>query len=281
MRVNHVLLAIGLFVSAAPAFADLVFSSPPRESEAKGKETYQPIADFLSKITGQPVKYRYPQDWLIYQSEMQRDIYDIVFDGPHFLSWRVANLQHTPLVKLPGALEFVVVVAKDANTIKTLNNLAGRPMCAHAPPNLATLTVMHEFPNPSRQPVLIDTKGFPAALKGVISGKCVAGILQAKMYKELDTQREAKVIFKSRPMPNQAFSSSRRITPGMQRTIASALLSPEGQTATAKLRQEFKAENFIPAGKEEFAGLNDLLKDTWGFQSRTTVSRVNVPFSSQ
>jgi len=47
------------------------------------------------------------------------------------------------------------------------------------------------------------------------------------------------------------------------------------------LREDFKAENFIPAGKEEFAGLNDLLKDIWGFQSRTKVSLVDVPFSFQ
>jgi len=280
MSVNHILLAIGLCVSA-PAFADLVFSSPPRESEAKGKEVYQPVATFLSKITGQPVKYRYPQDWLIYQSEMQRDVYDIVFDGPHFLSWRVANLRHTPLVKLPGALEFVLVVGKDANTIKSLNNLAGRSICAHAPPNLATLTVLYEFTNPARQPILLDTKGFPAALKGVISGKCVAGILQARLHKALDKQRETKVIFKSRPMPNQAFSAGRRITPEMQRKIASALLSPEGQAATAKMREEFKAENFIPAREEEFAGLSDLLKDVWGFQSRVKVSQIDAPSSLQ
>jgi len=280
MRVNHVLLAMGLSVST-PAFADLVFSSPPRESEAQGNDVYQPIAALLSKVTGEPVKYRYPQDWLVYQGEMQRDIYDVVFDGPHFLSWRIANLQHTPLVKLPGTLEFIVIVRKDANDIKTLKNLAGQTICGHAPPNLATLTVLHEFDNPARQPVLLDTKGFPAALKGVISGKCVGAIIQARVHKELDTQHETKVIFKSRPMPNQAFSARKRIMPEMQRKIASALVSPEGQAATAKLRQEFKAENFILAQKEEFAGLNDLLKDVWGFQSRTTVSRINVPFSLQ
>jgi len=37
-----------------------------------------------------------------------------VFDGPHFVSWRMTKLQHVPLVKFPGNLEFVVAVRKPA-----------------------------------------------------------------------------------------------------------------------------------------------------------------------
>jgi len=41
-----------------------VFTAPPRESAAKAKEVYQPIAGFLSQVAGQKVVFRYADNWL-------------------------------------------------------------------------------------------------------------------------------------------------------------------------------------------------------------------------
>ena len=67
-----------------PAGADnvLVFSAPPRETEEDALRTYKPIAEYLSRIVNKTIVYRYPKDWLTYQTEMQRGSYDLVFDGP-------------------------------------------------------------------------------------------------------------------------------------------------------------------------------------------------------
>lgn len=259
------LLLSGVF--AAPlALADLIFSSPPRESRAKGEEVYQPIADYLSKVTGQKVNYRYPDNWLVYQRDMQRGDYDIVFDGPAFIGWRQDRQGHVPLVKLPGKLSFVLVVKKEQQKLQTLKDLAGRSICAFPPPNLATLTVLYEFDNPSRQPLIVETQSFPGAYEGVMNGKCVAGILQTKIYEKLAAERDGtRVIFSSRGMPNQAFTAGPRLAPELKAKIAAALLSPEGKVVTRKLLAEFKLQDFEPATKEEYAGLGKLLRDVWGF----------------
>ncbi|BAV32456.1 hypothetical protein SCL_0132 [Sulfuricaulis limicola] len=259
------LLLSGVF-AAPPALADLIFSSPPRESRAKGEEVYQPIADYLSRVAGQKVIYRYPENWLVYQRDMQRGDYDIVFDGPAFIGWRQDRQGHVPLVKLPGKLSFVVAVKKEQEKIQELKQLAGRAVCAFPPPNLATLTVLYEFDNPSRQPLIVETQSFPEAYKGVMNGKCVAGILQAKMYEKLAAEQGgARVIFSSRALPNQAFTAGPRLASDLKDKITAALLSPEGKIATQKLRGEFKVEDFEPATKAEYAGLGKLLRDTWGF----------------
>lgn len=262
-----VLCLLGM-IAAAPSAADLVFSAPPRESAAKAKEVYQPIADYLSKIAGQKVAFRYADNWLSYQSDMLKGVYDIVFDGPAFISWRMAKQDHSPLVKLPGNLVFVAVAKKDNDAVKELKDVMGRSLCGFPPPNLATLTVLYEFKNPVRQPLLVEVKGFQAAYKSVVEGKCVAGVIQAKLWEEFDKEKGAtKVLFKSKPVPNQGFSAGGpRVSPELRVKIAEALLSEEGKAATKLLRDEFKGLDFVPAQKEEFESVAVVLRDVWGFE---------------
>jgi ABC-type phosphate/phosphonate transport system substrate-binding protein len=263
-----VCLSWSFIVIAAPAAAELIFTSPPRESRAKGVEVYQPVADYLSKVTGQKVTYQYPDNWLVYQRDMQKGMYDIVFDGPSFVGWRQDKQGHVPLVKLPGKMVFSVMVKKDQSKIQTLKALTGRTICAFPPPNIATLTVLYEFDNPSRLPLIVEVKNFSEAYKGVLSGKCSAGILPKKNYEQLAAELGgAQTIFTSKPISNQAFTAGPRISAELREKIAKALLSPEGQAATLKLRQEFKVENFEPASKEEYTGLGKLLRSTWGFDT--------------
>jgi len=73
-----------LFFSNAQA--ELVLSAPPRESFKAGNKLYGPLAEHLTKLLGQKVTYKHPENWLHYQRELRNDVYDIVFDGPHFIS---------------------------------------------------------------------------------------------------------------------------------------------------------------------------------------------------
>ena len=250
-----------------PAAANLVFSAPPRESEAGGTDSYAPLAQYLSKVTGQKVDYKYSDNWLSYQKEMQKGTYDLVFDGPHFVGWRMARLKHVPLVKFPGNLSFVVIVRQTDNRYNSLTQLAGRTICAHAPPNLATLTVLYEFKNPARQPYIINTQGFTPAYQGVVEGKCVAAILQSKLAVELDKEAHAtRVIYQSEPLPNQALSAGPRVPPAMQKKIIHALLSEPGKAAAGALLERFKMKEFVPANSNEYLGLGVLLQDVRGFE---------------
>jgi len=248
------------------AQAELIFTSAPRDSEEKEAQVFQPVVDLLTKATGQKVRFLHGDNYLVYQSEMRKGTYDIVFDGPHFVSWRMTKLQHVPLVKFPGNLAFVVAVKKSNAKVNTLKDMAGRTMCAFPPPNLATLSVQFEFDNPARQPMLLETETFPQSYKNMVAGKCTGAILQKKLFETLDQEKQAgKVIFNSKPYPNQAFSAGPKVTPEMRERIVKALLSPEGLAATQKMRDIYKAPSLVPATVEEFQGLGQLLRDVWGF----------------
>jgi ABC-type phosphate/phosphonate transport system substrate-binding protein len=246
----------------------LVFSAPPRESAEEGAAIYKPIADYLSAALGKPVVYKHSGNWLIYQTEMQRGNFDIVFDGPHFNGWRVDRMHHNTLVKIPGDHVFVVVVRKDNASINELRQLSGRRVCGMSSPNLGTLTMLNQFDNPSRQPVLVDTEGWDNVYKGVISGQCVGAVIPLNNLHKYDIGSTfTRIIYRGSAMPNQAFSAGPRLTPEEQSKISQALLSKEAMPVTERLRAAYAADGaLVPARREEYVALGSILKDVWGYQ---------------
>ena len=266
LTIRSWLIFLMTLLGTLPARAELIMSSAPRDTREKEEELYKPIVDLLSKAAGEQVTFRYGDNYLTYQSEMRKGNYDIVLDGPQFVGWRMAKLGHVPLVKFPGNLVFVAITRRDRDAVRELKDLAGRTICAFPSPNLATLSVLYEFDNPARQPLILEIKNFPEVYKGVKSGRCVGGILQAKLFQDLDKDANiAKVIFKSKPLPNQAFSASPRLTAEKRVLVIRALLSPEGAVATQQLREIYKVPALLPATEEEYQGLGKLLRDVWGF----------------
>ena len=244
----------------------LILGAPPRGALAEETQNYQPIADFLTRVTGKKVVYEHSDNWLSYTTNMTKGKYDFVFDGPHFNGWRMEKLNHTPLVKLPGDFIFVLVTRADNKSFTELKQLAGRRICAHAPPNLGTLTVQNQFDNPARQPIIVEVKGWENSYKSVVEGKCVATILPLKMNEKLDKDKNlTRVLYKSKALPDQALSAGARIAPELQLKIRDALLSADGKTATNQLRTAYAGKHFVPATREEYAGLGVFLKDTYAF----------------
>lgn len=242
------------------------FSAPPRGTFEEEQALYQPVVEYLSRVTGKKVAYKHSSNWLVYSRDMSLGQYDLVFDGPHFNGWRQSRLQHTPLLKLPDDFVFVVVSRKDDAKIKDIRQLAGRTVCAHAPPNLGTLTLLSRFDNPSRQPQIVETQGWKGAYDGLMEGKCAATVLPLKNLKKFDTANVTQILYQHRPLPNQAISAGPQIPADMQKKITAALISPEGQAITRKLLDVYAAKSFVPAHAEEYVGLGALLKDTLYYQ---------------
>ena len=247
---------------------ELVLSAAPREEEAEAEVIYGPVAEYLSTALGKKVVFKHAGNWGVYQGLMQKGAYDIVFDGPHFNSWRVNRVQHNVLVKVPGDHVFVVLVHKDNDKIRELKQLAGRTLCAHAPPNLGTLTALNEFGNPARQPIIINTDGWKEIYQGMLANKCVAAVVPLKAFEkfEKETGHQAKIVFRGATLPDNALSAGPRLSVQDQEKITRALLSPEGEKATAKLRAKYASnKSFSAANNKEFAGLGSYLKNEWGY----------------
>lgn len=270
-NVSRLLLITLLALPSAAVLAkDYVFSAPPRGAPEKEAAVYGPIAKYLSKATGKTIVYKHPDNWLNYQNQMQKGHYDLVFDGPHFIGWRMSKVRHHPVAKLPGKLSFVVFVKKDNKAVTSLDDLSGRTLCGLAPPNLATLTMYTQYPNPMRQPLVVEVKSFPVGYQKVIEGQCTAGVMRDKMFNKLQKKHGnlGRIIWSSGGTANQGFSVGPRFSSSDRARIANSLLAPEAAPYLDKFFERFSKKNkrLMPAKNKEYAGLGNLLRDVWGFE---------------
>ncbi|MBD3671858.1 MAG: PhnD/SsuA/transferrin family substrate-binding protein [Gammaproteobacteria bacterium] len=256
-------LACMLMLLQSSALAELILTAPPRESLSQGEAIYGPIAKHFSRVTGQNVSYVHPDNWLNYQQQMRKGKYDIVFDGPHFMSWRMANLNHSPLAKLEGQLRFILISKTDQTDINDIGDLVGRKICGLPPPNLATLTMFAEFQNPVRQPIFVGIRGgFGQVYRAFQEGQCDAAVFRDSFYKGKISEpdkKAVKIIFTSNPLPNQGFTvDANKLPAAMQRDIMQSLLSDAGIEATRPLLQRFakNTHSLLPASESEYTGHN-------------------------
>lgn len=252
-----------------PAEADLVFTAPPRDlvsTTAAVDNSYEPVAEYLSKVLGQKVNYVNPENWLKYQKEMRDNKYDIIFDGPHFISWRIEHQQHEALVRLPGPLDFVLVAKEDDSTLTKLDDLVAKHFCGIAPPNLGTLVVLDKFRNPARQPVVKSIRGgFPEVYAAFKKGECQAASLRTTFFAKKLTEEERKqlkVILKVSGLPNQGFSVGSRVGERERTLIRQALTTEEGTKVVQGLIKQFgkEGDKFIPTNNKEYETYNTLIE---------------------
>ena len=177
---------------------------------------------------------------------MKRDEFDIVFDGPHFAAWRIQNLSNRPVARLPGSLEFVLVV-RDADSPQRPRDLVGERICSLPAPNLAGLTLYGMFPNPAQQPdvLLIRQGGFREIAAAFDKGQCRAAIYRKAFYEKLAREEGhgLRVIRESAPLLNQGITVSRRIGTQAREAIARSLTTPAGAEALAPLLERFAGKN--------------------------------------
>lgn len=270
MRYRLFILILLLCMFAPQLYAQLVFSAPPRESAEQAEKLYGPLVKSLSKLLGEKVVFKRANNFITYSVNIQKDKYDIVFDGPHFAAWRVEHFNHKVLAKLPGKLDFYVATVNP--NYNTLDDLIGRKVCALLSPNLGTVAFLKAYKNPMLVPKLAgSTGGFAGVAKDVFSGRCDVGVFRTQFYNKKLTEKERRklrIIYTTKPMPNQAITASPRVNPGQKDRIVAALTNEDGATGAEKLFSRFskKSKNFQPTTGEEFSYLNLLLEGVvWGW----------------
>lgn len=258
-----ILLAL---IFSTNVYADLTFSAPPRENEAQGRLLYGPMAEFLSKVIGEKVVYVHPQGWMDYSKQMRSGAYDIVFDGPHFAAWRIKHLQHEPVARLPGTLDFVVIARRDNTNVPNHHSISRGTLCGLASPNLGTVSVLAEFENDIISPRVEEVKGgFVKVFKAFEAGRCDAAVLRENVWRKKISRADKRplhVLYKIKPMPNQTFTVSPRISPQKRLAITKALLSPAGIAAGENILQRFSrnAKKFVKCDTSDYKDLAQMLE---------------------
>lgn len=258
----------GLFLGQPALAEDWIFATAPTQTPEKTIQMYQPIVDLLSKVTGHKITLVTSKNFLEYTHGLRKDKYDIVFDGPHFVGWRMKNLNHKVVAKLPGELRFSVI-ENDTSGVKDVKRLAGLKVCSLASPNLLTLGFLDLFNNPASQPIIVSVPSFKAALDCARKGEADVAIMRDKFWAKLpDEQKKGlHLLYTSdTAFPHRAFSVSERVDAKAVEKIQQALTSEEGATAGKAVLESFKSKKFLPASAAEYEGLGRLMNPVWGFR---------------
>lgn len=262
------ILTLSLSTNTTQAVETLVFSAPPRESKSLAMKIYEPIARFLSRVTGKKVVYKHPDNWMTYTNNMRHNKYDIVFDGPSFVSWRIKHLNHRPAVKIPGNFAYAFITSKKNNRIRKLNDLVAKKVCGPPPPSEGSLHLHKVLDNPIRQPRLIAVEGWRKIYTSMLEGRCEAAVITMKAYKSLDPNRiNTRLLYKSKPEAGQAITVSPVFNKKDFNKIRSALLDKNGQLALSNLKSQYASPPLIPARPSDYRSDHSLLESSYGFAS--------------
>ncbi len=266
--ITNIILFVLLAGSSVTVYSsEFIFTAAPRESPEKGQKLYGPVTRFISKVTGKTVKYYHAGYWLRYQSDIKKFKYDFVLDGPHLASWRIKNIRHKPLIKLPGHLQFYMLARKNDKKIKLPEDLIYKRVCVIPPPNLTAVILLQRLNDPVREPFIVGVKGgMKKLVEKLIKGDCSGTVVRADYYNNKmsdDIKSKVKIIYTSEKLPNQVITVSDRVTEEERQLITDALLSDEGRKVLAPLVKRFGGKNvvsFVKAEEHEYDGYYGFLE---------------------
>lgn len=246
----------------------IVFATAPTHSEEETRRLYTPLLRYLSEAIGKEFVLETASNFIEYSVRMRLGKYDMIFDGPHLVGWRMDNLDHTPIVRFPGTIR-IVVAAKEETPINSMEELqlGQAKVCAFTSPNMLTMAFLSYFPNPARQPMMLRVQGFKGLVECLRSGRGDVAVLRDKLWNKVDQTGLKLVAAPSRGYPERTFSVSDKISPQLRKQIQEAMLSEEGVKVSQALLERFKKKTLIAAKPADYEGLGKLLIPVWGFHA--------------
>lgn len=259
-----------LGASAAPAASAqenaLVLTIQPILSELETKKAFQPLADYLAQATGQAVRIQtYPNFLAYWSATLKGDAYDLVLDAAHFTDYRAQRQRFEVLAKQPAVLSFSLVVRDDALTLDPLE-LVGRKVATLGPPSVGAARLEALFPNPARQPILVEVGDSAAAIamlrKKQVDAAMVPTVLASA---QMAGAGGISVVTTTPQLPAPGFSASPRVPRPVKDKIRLALTEAAKTEEGRKLLQKLNFTEFEAANNDTYKGQSAILKDTWGY----------------
>lgn len=223
---------------------------------------YTPLAQYLSRQTGEQIRLVTAPNFVSYWERCkQPGTYDLVLDAAHLTAFRMERMGYEPLAKLPDVVSFSLVTGPDT-LIFDADELVGKKLATLGSPSLGAVSLGQLFPNPMRQPVLVEVDDSTVAVQKVLSGEVVAAMIPTPL---VQANPGLNTVTTTEQVPHMALSAGPDVPPAVKARIRQALVeaggSPDGQ---AMLRQ-VNLPGFEPASPQQYQGYSELLEGVWGY----------------
>ena len=251
-----------IFTPACQA-AEYSLAIQPILPQQKLKENYQPLADYLSKVTGHSITISTQRNFLFYWTKMRRREkgFDLALDAAHFTDYRIKTQGYTLLAKLPDTVSHSIVTSEDSFIID-VDELIGLRVASMPSPSLGALRLEELFPNPMRLPNFIWETNTTVAIEKLLSGVIDAAIIPSRLASTYDN---LNIVMTTEPIPHMALSASPDVPQEVAEIIRHALVNASETVDGPKMLSALKINHFEAADNATYDGYSNLLKDVFGF----------------
>jgi phosphonate transport system substrate-binding protein len=254
-------LAGTVSLPATAAEGPIRLAIQPIQTAQTTAEFYQPLVEYLRASSGLDIELETSTNFLTYWTEMKQGEYDLILDAAHFTDYRIREMGYIPLAKMPGEVSYTLVTHPDTFVFEP-TELTGKAIASLASPSLGMVRMLEMFPNPLRQPRIIEAPNTERVIELLESGKAVAGIIPTPL---LNNYPQFNVVVTTEAAPHVTFSASPELPDGDRAALQAALLRA-GQTDTGRAMLE--AIGFQPLEQptaDIYAGYAELLSGMWGY----------------
>lgn len=256
-------LVILMLVFALPSRAtslpdeSLTLAIQPIYGMEKTREAFQPLADYLSSITGKPIRIHTYPNFIAYWEETRKGhTYDLILDAAHFTGYRARTMGFDILAKVPGTVSYSVI-APDTSLIIDIEELVGKKIASLGPPSMGAAKVSLLFDNPLRQPFIYEAENTEQALDLLYSGEVDAAIIPTPMVSTLDS---ISVITTTEPSQHMALSASPRVSEDIRAYIGDALIHASSTTQGKAMLEKIGFPGFEHPMADHYLAAANLLQ---------------------
>lgn len=237
------------------------FIVQPFLTSAETKKVYAPLAKYLSEATGHTIQLKTSPNFLAYWQTMKKGGYDLVLDAAHLTDYRAAKMNYKVLAKVLDVVSLSLVTGEDVFIFEP-GELVGKRIASLASPSRGALVLDEFFPNPIRQPILVEVTNAQEAVQKVLDKKASGAIIPSPLVGGFP---QLNLVKTTDQWPHIALSASSKVPAEVAKKIQDAMVNasktPEGQ----KMLEEVNLPGFELADAKRYKGFSDLLKGVWGY----------------
>ncbi|HVF33818.1 MAG TPA: PhnD/SsuA/transferrin family substrate-binding protein [Candidatus Saccharimonadia bacterium] len=264
-KIALAIVGTGVFsLAATTEAADVKLLVEPSYPPDQAAEVYKPLIDYLNSSTGHTVTLVAPRNHIFFWREIRNNApIDLVFAEAHFTDYRITKFKAEPLARAAGKQSYTLA-GTDQLKVTDLNGLVGRNIVTMQSPSLGFAVLLEFFPSPIAQPnILSIASSWKDGIEIMFAGEADAAIMPTVLQKEYSNLIPLRT---SREFPGPAFTASAELDPQIKADIKAALLKLHENAEAYDALNELGISQFVETTPAEFAGLEHILREFFGYQ---------------
>ncbi len=261
-KANKYFLIVLCLLSSPLQALDFQLSIQPVLPRAQILEAYQPLAEYLSELSGHNITVKAHHNFISYWSDMRLNRgFDLVLDAAHFTDYRIQRKNYEVLAKLPDTVSFSVVTHED-DTIFEMEELVLKRVATMVSPSVGGIRLMNWFDDPLRQPRIVYARDSNDAANLVQKRKVFAAIIPTALvggFEGLYTVDTAE------PLPHMGFSASPEVPAEVKSAIKQALITAKDTPRGQEMLSKINFAEFVDTSAAEYKGHERLLRNVLGY----------------